>query len=94
MRVITISGSARPCLTSDVRLQTDSVTGKGVLLYPEGIIELNETAHEIISRCDGRTLDEIVDALAKEYDADVAALASDVRETLADLHHRNLIEFT
>jgi pyrroloquinoline quinone biosynthesis protein D len=75
-------------------LQTDSVTSKSVLLYPEGIIELNETAHEIVSRCDGRSVAAIVQALAKEYDADVAALASDVRETLADLYQRNLIELT
>jgi pyrroloquinoline quinone biosynthesis protein D len=94
MRTTTISGSALPRLASGVRLQTDSVTGKGVLLYPEGIIELNETAHEIVSLCDGRTLDEIVQALAKEYDADVTAVASDVRETLFDLHRRKLIEFT
>ena len=94
MRTTTISGSALPRLTSCVRLQTDSVTGKGVLLYPEGIIELNETAHEIVSRCDGRSVAEIVQALAKEYDADAAALASDVRETLFDLHRRKLIEWT
>jgi pyrroloquinoline quinone biosynthesis protein D len=94
MRAITISGSAQPRLTSGVRLHTDSVTSKGVLLYPEGIIELNETAHEIVSRCDGRSVAEIVQALAKEYDADAAALASDVRETLFDLYRRKLIEWT
>ena len=94
MRATTISGSAQPRLTNGVRLQTDSVTGKSVLLYPEGIIELNETAHEILSRCDGRTLDEIVQALAKEYDADLAALSTDVRETLADLQQRKIIELT
>jgi pyrroloquinoline quinone biosynthesis protein D len=94
MGTTTISGSALPRLTSGVRLQTDSVTGKGVLLYPEGIIELNETAHDIVSRCDGRTMDEIVQALAKEYDADVTAVASDVRETLAHLYQRNLIKLS
>ena len=94
MRANTISGSAQPRLTSGVRLQTDPVTSKSVLLYPEGIIELNETAHGIVSRCDGRSVAEIVQALAKEYDADVAAVASDVRETLADLYQRNLIELT
>ncbi len=87
-----ISNSALPRLAKGVRLQGDSATGKSVLLYPEGIIELNETAHEIVSRCDGRTLGEIVHMLAEEYDADPAALAVDVRETLADLHRRKLIE--
>ena len=90
----TISDAARPRLAKGVRLQTDSTTGKNVLLFPEGIVELNETAHEILSRCDGRTLSEIVRELAEDYDADVAALAADVRETLAGLQQRKLIEFT
>jgi len=90
----TISDAARPRLAKGVRLQTDSTTGKNVLLFPEGIVELTETAHEILSRCDGRTLSEIVRELAEDYDADVAALAADVRETLAGLQQRKLIEFT
>jgi pyrroloquinoline quinone biosynthesis protein D len=94
MRATTISDLARPMLAKGVRLQSDSTTGKNVLLYPEGIVELNETAHEILSRCDGRTLGEIICELAEEYEADSAALATDVRESLADLQQRNLIEFT
>ncbi len=75
-------------------METDSATGKSVLLFPEGIVELNETAHGILTRCDGRTVSEIVQALADEYDADLAALGTDVRETLADLQQRRLIELT
>jgi pyrroloquinoline quinone biosynthesis protein D len=93
MRVTTISDFARPSLAKGVRLQIDSATDKNVLLYPEGIVELNETAHEILSRCDGRTLGEIVQTLAEEYDADANALAADVRDTLSDLQRRKLIEF-
>ena len=87
-----ISDAARPRLAKGARLQTDSTTRRSVLLFPEGIIELNETAHEILSLCDGRMLSEIVHALAEEYDADAAALAADVRDTLADLQQRKLIE--
>ena len=94
MDATTIADLARPTLTQGVRLQIDSATGKNVLLYPEGIVELNDTAHEIVSRCDGRTLGEIVQALAEEYEADTAALAADVRETLTDLQQRKLIELT
>lgn len=94
MDATTISDLARPSLTKGVRLQIDSATGKNVLLYPEGIVELNETAHEILSRCDGRTLGEIVQALAEEYETDPAAIAADVHEALADLQRRKLIEFT
>ena len=90
---MTISDLARPSLTKGARLQTDSISGKSVLLYPEGIVELNETAHEILSRCDGRTLAEIICQLAEEYEADSNALAADVRKTLSDLQQRKLIEF-
>ena len=89
----TISESARPTLTKGVRLQIDATTGKTVLLYPEGIVELNETAHEILSRCDGRKLGEIICELAEQYELDSNALAADVRDTLSDLQQRKLIEF-
>ena len=94
MLMAQICDAVRPRLAKGVRLQIDSATGKSVLLFPEGIVELNETAQEILVRCDGRTLSEIVQALAGDYDADQAALATDVRETLADLHQRRLIELT
>ena len=93
MSTTAIFDSDRPCLARGVRLQIDSATGKSVLLYPEGIVELNETAHEILSRCDGRTLGEIVCELAEGYEADSNALAADVRDTLSDLQRRKLIEF-
>jgi len=94
MQTPTIDGSAKPRLARGVRLQTDSKTGNIVLLFPEGVLELNETAQEIVSRCDGRTVAEIVHALADEYDADPQMLGADVRVTLADLQQRKLIELT
>jgi pyrroloquinoline quinone biosynthesis protein D len=94
MQTPTIASSARPTLTRGVRLQTDSKTGNSVLLFPEGVLELNETAQEILTRCDGRTVSEIIQALAEEYDADPEMLSADVRETLADLQRRKLIELT
>ena len=93
MRATTISDFARPSLSKGVRLEIDSTTHKSVLLYPEGIVELNETAHEILSRCDGRTLHEIISELAEEYEVDSNALAADVLDTLSDLRRRKLIEF-
>ena len=92
--MLEIADAAQPRLAKGVRLQSDPATGKSVLLFPEGVVELNETAHEILARCDGRTVSKIVQALAEEYDADLDALATDVRETLADLQQRKLIELT
>ena len=94
MQTPTIAGSAQPTLARGVRLQTDSKTGNSVLLFPEGVLELNETAQEILSRCDGRTVSEIIQALAEEYNVDLEMLAADVRQTLADLQRRKLIELT
>ena len=94
MSATTISDLARPSLAKGIRLQIDSTTGQKVLLHPEGIVELNETAHEILSRCDGRTLGEIVRELAEEYEADSNALTADVRDTLSDLQRRKLITIT
>ena len=94
MQTPTIDDSAQPKLARGVRLQTDSKTGNRVLLFPEGVLELNETAQEIVLRCDGRTVADIVQALAEEYDADPKMLGADVRDTLADLQQRKLIELT
>jgi pyrroloquinoline quinone biosynthesis protein D len=93
MRSTMIPDHAQPRLARGVRLQIDGETGKAVLLFPEGILELNETAQEIVTRCDGRPLNEIVLGLAEEYDVDLEMLAADVRETLADLERRKLVEF-
>jgi pyrroloquinoline quinone biosynthesis protein D len=94
MQTPTIAGSAQPTLTRGVRLQTDSKTGNSVLLFPEGVLELNETAQNIVSRCDGRTVGDIIQTLAEEYDVDPQVLGADVQETLADLQRRKLIELT
>ena len=94
MQFIRLMDDARPQLSRGVRLQIDSATGQGVLLFPEGIMELNDTAQDILTRCDGRKLSDIVRALAEEYDVDLATIAADVRETLADLQRRKLVELT
>ena len=86
---------SQPALAARVRLQTDATTGQPVLLYPEGIIELNATAHDIVSRCDGKTtLDEILASLSAEYDVSHEDLREDVFACLDELRRRNLIVFT
>ena len=87
-----IADDTRPRLARGVRLQTDGTTGKNVLLFPEGILELNETAGEILIRCDGRTVSDILLALSEEYDVDRETLAADVRETLVALENRKLVQ--
>ena len=86
---------ARPALGGRARLQTDPVTGEPVLLYPEGLLQLNETAHAVLSRCDGRTtVAEIVASLADEYEADADTLRADVLECLTQFGGRSLVVFS
>ena len=87
-----IADDMRPRLARGVRLQIDDTTGKKVLLFPEGILELNETAGEILARCDGRTVGDILLALTEDYDVDRETLTADVRETLLDFENRKVIQ--
>jgi pyrroloquinoline quinone biosynthesis protein D len=83
-----------PALAPHVRLQTDQISGEGVLLFPEGVLELNSTAHEILRRCDGATsVANLVAALAAEYDAPAHELERDVLETLEQLSSRRVVIF-
>jgi pyrroloquinoline quinone biosynthesis protein D len=84
----------RPALAPGVRLQMDAITGEPVLLYPEGIMALNATAHDIVARCDGATtVEAIATALAAEYEIGRDELDGDVLECLEDLRQRRLIVF-
>jgi len=88
----TIGAHSRPALAPGTRLETDRVTGEPVLLSPEGITHLNETARAIVTQCDGRrTIEEIVAALAAEYDAPAEAMRGDVIGCLAELAEKKLI---
>ena len=83
---------SRPLPAARVRLRSDPLNGKPVLLYPEGLLRLNETAREVLSRCDGKTtVEEIVAALCGEYDASAEVLRADVLACLSQLHRRQLV---
>ena len=84
--------TCRPALAAHVRLQIDPVSNEPVLLFSEGLLILNPTAHEIIRRCDGRSkIQEIVVALGAEYEIDETTLQGDALECLRDLMARNLV---
>ena len=63
-----IIATARPLIGRGFRLQWEPAQNTHVLLYPEGMVKLNATAGEILSRCDGqRTLDEIIVDLERTF---------------------------
>ena len=88
----TLPDESRPSLAPGVRLQQDAVSGKPVLLFPEGILFLNPTAHDIVTRCDGTvTLGMILTALAEVYEVAPDDLRHDVQTYLGDLQQRKLL---
>jgi len=63
------------------RLQWEEAQQKHVILYPEGMVELNATAAEILQLCNGQhTLHDIVTLLEQKFET--SGLESDVREML------------
>lgn len=70
-------------LIPSARVAKDKVTGKPVLLYPEGLLWLNETAVEILSLCDRPiAISSIVEILAEKH-----------RQAVRDVIEKDTIEF-
>lgn len=66
---ISIGSAARPRVARLFRLQWEEAQGCHVLLYPEGMVKLNQSAGEILKRCDGtRDIAEIVVDLERAFD--------------------------
>ena len=82
----------RPRLSSKARLQPDRASGKLALLSPENIMLLNATGAAIVELCDGRTVAEIVAALAQRFAAPPERLQAEVLGYLDRLREKGLIE--
>ena len=90
-----IAPDARPRISARARVQTDKVTGKPVLLYPEGVLVLNPTGHAIVALCTGEsTLSEIVRKLGERYQTPEQKILPEVTEYLNRLRERNLLEIS
>ncbi|WP_310460761.1 pyrroloquinoline quinone biosynthesis peptide chaperone PqqD [Sphaerotilus sp.] len=61
---------AKPRVARGFRLQWEEAQGCHVLLYPEGMVKLNRSAGEILTRCTGAaTVAEIVADLETAFGA-------------------------
>ncbi|NWK45217.1 pyrroloquinoline quinone biosynthesis peptide chaperone PqqD [Ralstonia pickettii] len=59
---------AHPTLHRTFRLQWEDMQQSWVLLYPEGMLTLNDSAAAILQRCDGaHTLDMLIDDLQSAF---------------------------
>ena len=74
------------------RFQWEEAQDAHVLLYPEGMIRLSESAGAILGRCDGeRTLDGVLESLHEAFPG--ADLDDDVIEFLTIALGKGWIEF-
>lgn len=84
-----ISDTDMPTLAPKARTKWDDVRHQNLLLFPEGILVLNQTAHEVITMCDGKhKVSAIVQSLSDKYKTHVEA---DVREMLSRLVEKRLL---
>ncbi len=69
--------------SSTHRLQWEEAQQKDVILYPEGMVELNQSSAEILKLCDGsRTLDQLVTDLEVKFAT--SGLKNDISSFLED----------
>jgi len=68
--VTAVSTNIQPRVAAGFRLQWEPAQSCHVLLYPEGMVKLNQSAGEIMKRCDGeRSVAAIVADLEKTFSA-------------------------
>jgi pyrroloquinoline quinone biosynthesis protein D len=83
---------ARPRINRLFRFQWEPAQQAHVLLYPEGMIKLNQSAGEILKRCDGiRSVTEIVADLEAAFNAN--SLAAEVDAFLLMAEAQNWIDW-
>lgn len=82
-----------PALRRGFRLRYDDIRAAWVLLAPERLFMLDETAAQVLQLVDGtRTVPSIIDALAAQYNAPRDEIADDVRAMLRDLADKGAIQ--
>ena len=92
---MSVSPEARPRLPRGVRLTHNEAQGGWVLLAPERVFKADQIAAEIVKRCTGAaTVNEIVDDLARSFNAPRERIMTDVSAMLGGLVEKKLIEMS
>ena len=88
-----IAAESRPRLAQKARLRYDRKSSRYMLLYPERGLVLNETAADVLQRCDGeRTVGSIVEELAQKYGHEPPAVEREVMTFLETMADRGLVQ--
>lgn len=88
-----VSQETRPFLPAYLKLRHDAGRGRWILLAPERVLTPDQTAVAVLKLCDGkRTVEEIVEALAKDYSASVDVIRTDVLDLLQGLADKGYLK--
>jgi pyrroloquinoline quinone biosynthesis protein D len=88
-----VGRTTRPHLPTYLKLRYDTGRDRWVLLAPERVLTPDQTAVAVLKLCDGkRTVEEIVEALAKEYSAPADVIRADVIDLLQGLADKGYIK--
>lgn len=86
-----ITASSIPTLNKMFRFQWEKAQDCYVLLYPEGMIQLNGPAGEILALVDGqRNLAEITEVLQAKF-AEAGDISADILAFIGEAHEQHWI---
>ncbi len=90
---VEVSPDGIPVVNPIYRLQWEDSQDSFVLLYPEGMVQLNGSAGEIIQQCDGlQTVADIAQTLEQKF-PEAGDLSSDIVDFLEVAHEQHWITF-
>ncbi len=78
-----------PVLAAGTRYRWDKVRDQHQLVFPEGMMVLNESGTAIVQLCDGRSTDDLIATLKDTYPG--SEPADDVHAFLGHLANRGLL---
>lgn len=78
-----------PVLARFARYRWDKVRDQHQVVFPEGVLVLNESSAEILDLMDGRSEEEIVTALVEKFGS--GEIRDDVKEFLTTLFLKGLL---
>lgn len=85
--------TAIPVLRRGYRLQFEPAQDCQVLLYPEGMVRLNDSAGEILTLVDGeRSVGQLIENLSERF-PDVPEIEQDILAFLETAHAEHWIEY-
>ena len=88
-----IVAASKPGLPPHIKLRHDAGRGRWHVLAPERVFEPDPIAIEILKRCDGAmTVDQIANELAKEYNAPLQEILTDIISMLQELSDKGVVK--